>query len=130
VTEHVEERGVGLDVDATRRAVDGERDHGISPPATRKCGITRDSRRDPIDVSRRAERQPDGGGDVGRRRTVALTPASAGVEKDGPHADRSRAKDVDRVEIADVDRIARLDARALEGHPEDPWIRLLDADDG
>src|SRR5262249_9137959 len=63
------------------------------------------------------------------RRTVALAPAPAGIEKDGPHADRPRAENVDRVEIADVDRIVRLDARAPEGHPEDPWIRFLDADD-
>src|SRR5206468_5076529 len=42
----------------------------------------------------------------------------------------SSAADVDRVQVADIDRLARRDARLLDGQPKDPRVGLLHADLG
>src|ERR671918_1871523 len=65
--------------------------------------------------------------DGGRRRTVTLAPAAAGVHEHRAQTGPARPHDVDRVEIADVGGFGRVDPGASEGALEQSRIGLLQA---
>src|SRR5204863_202466 len=76
------------------------------------------------------EDQANGGEHVRCFRAVPLTPQPGGVQQDGVEAGGARAVHVDRVQVADIGRLARRDARLGEGKVEDPRVGLLHADLG
>src|SRR5439155_928647 len=80
--------------------------------------------------SARVEDQANGGEHVRCFRAVPLTPQPGGVQQDGVEAGGARAVHVDRVQVADIGRLARRDARLGEGKVEDPRVGLLHADLG
>ncbi len=74
--------------------------------------------------------QDDGGGlvEIPCPRAIDVPPQAGGIEKDRVEAGGARAEDIDGVEVADIQRLPGSDPGAVQGHKEDPGVRLLHAD--